>query len=131
MQDPQFERGVWVVAHTASKVYIGQIAENGERQTPATVLADPIVKLDNAVELSIIAIVGRDSAGTPVPMHSISMNPLGFADTPSSVHIRWTALQFFSELNEETRKRYAHDYQKLLEGLTAARAKSAGLVLPR
>jgi hypothetical protein len=133
MQNSKFERGVWVVAYSAGKSYVGRVATATDFSTDHESIAKAeVLQLEEAIELSIVLIMGRTPVGTPMPMHHVSMNPVGLNDAPSNIWVRPNAVQFFAQMPEAVKKRHTDDYNGLLESLRKARlSNESGVILPQ
>lgn len=132
MQDPEFGRGVWVLIHHGPRCVLGRIDETRRYKSPdyeqvVEAAQTEVLEVHDAFEVEFLSMPVRDARGSVGMQHQTMMRPIGFAMSPTTVHVRVDRMQFEADLTKSESARCKETYDGLVANLRRARAAESGI----
>jgi hypothetical protein len=133
MQDEKYD-GVWLTIESGGRAYIGRYyAANGA--SSQTDLPDTVVEMTGKGMLvplkpvyELIILVG------PTPQGGIgkqvASTPVGICSHDTVVYVRADNMMFFSDMDEEDRRKYQALVDNARSTMDAGRLKERGIIIP-
>lgn len=111
----------WAVVHDSATRYVGVV--EGESEGSVT--------LSEAFELVLLKMPQQvPGRGVAIAM-VVHPTPIGLAEGPTSIRVRWSARELFSQMDERDRATYEKLVEDARRSFQERRAEAAGIVLPK
>ena len=135
MQDPKFDRGVWVVVqygdhtimgHVQSSMTLSSTSDRDAEEMMDEVTRRSVLRVYDALEFHFF--IGQTQQGVT---KQTLVQPIGVALEPITINVRPDSVTFFRQLERETCETYQGLYKQIIEGMKAARLKrNANIIIP-